>query len=450
MARRASIAHDGAMPEAPQTPSKQLCRKEDALAVLACLRVAGQVAYFAGGCVRDLLMGLEPKDYDIATDAPPQRVRELFPHTQAVGQAFGVILVRHGPSVVEVATFRTDGDYADGRHPDTIRFSSAQEDAQRRDFTINGLFLDPDPHKVIDYVGGLDDLHNRILRAIGDPDKRLGDDYLRLLRAIRFAARFDLTIDPRTGDALRRHAAQLIRVSPERIADELRHMLMPPTRSLSWEMLWRYDLVHPLFRFIEMPPAPAFDPSRALLCSIAPSQTIPFGLSLAAACLCRWFMTPATDGGQRFPDRAVAARMVHAMRKALKISNDESDLMKGVLEQLRLMLDVNPPTLAMKKRLMADPAGQPARLLLAAMASHGLFAEVAASLEADFASLDDVNCAPVPLLDGQNLIAAGLRPGPAFKHILKQVYDAQLESRVTTPADALKMALSLASRPDAS
>jgi poly(A) polymerase len=431
------------MSEGPTGPSKPLCRKVDALAVLARLRSSGHVAYFAGGCVRDLALGLEPKDYDIATDAPPKRVRELFTSTQAVGQAFGVILVRQGPSVVEVATFRTDGDYADGRHPDSIRFSSAQEDAQRRDFTINGLFLDPEPYKIIDYVGGLDDLNQRVLRAIGDPDKRFNEDHLRLLRAVRFAARFDLTIEPKTADALRRHAGRLIRVSPERIADELRHMLTATTRNKAWEMLWHHDLVHPLLRFIELPPAPRFDPARAIFPAIAPGEAIAFGLALAAACLCPWFMT-APAGEQQFPDRSIAARMVHAMRKALKISNDESSLMKGILEQLRLMLDADPPTLAMKKRLMADPAGQPARQLLAAMASRGLFAERASLLESDFAALALVDCAPEPFVDGERLIAAGLSPGPAFKHILRQVYDAQLEGRVTGQTDALAMALFLA------
>ena len=163
------------------------CERGDAEAVVRRLREKGHVAYFAGGCVRDLLLGLEPKDWDVATDAPPARVRELFSKTDAVGAAFGVILVRHGKSVVEVATFRSEGSYLDGRRPSEVYFTTAEEDAKRRDFTINGLFLDPmEGDRVIDFVGGQEDLKARRLRAIGDADARFAEDHLRLLRAVRF------------------------------------------------------------------------------------------------------------------------------------------------------------------------------------------------------------------------------------------------------------------------
>src|SRR5688500_12446804 len=161
--------------------------REDALAVVRRLRDAGHVAYFAGGCVRDMLLGLEPKDYDVATDAPPDRVRQLFSNTQAVGAAFGVILVRQRKSQIEVATFRTDLKYVDGRRPEGVVFTTAEEDAKRRDFTINGMFFDPVEEKVIDYVGGQEDLQNKLLRAIGEPNHRFEEDHLRLLRAVRFA-----------------------------------------------------------------------------------------------------------------------------------------------------------------------------------------------------------------------------------------------------------------------
>src|SRR3954471_7154893 len=181
--------------DAPVPPHKRSDR-DDALAVVRRLREAGHVAYFAGGCVRDELLGLHPTDYDVATDAPPPRVRELFQNTQAVGAAFGVILVHHRRSVIEVATFRADLEYRDGRRPEGVRFTTAEEDAKRRDFTINGLFLDPVENKIIDYVGGQEDLKAKRLRAIGDPNERFAEDHLRLLRAIRFAARFNLTIEP--------------------------------------------------------------------------------------------------------------------------------------------------------------------------------------------------------------------------------------------------------------
>src|SRR3954469_23233625 len=223
------------MPEMPLGSVRPPSLREDAEAVLRRLREAGHVAYFAGGCVRDLLLGLEPKDWDVATDAPPQRVRELFSKTEAVGAAFGVILVRHGKSVVEVATFRSEGNYLDGRRPSEVRFTTAEEDARRRDFTINGLFLDPlaggpPAEQVIDYVGGREDLRRGVLRAIGDPERRFAEDYLRLLRAVRFAARLGFPIPPATAAAVRRHAPRLAQIAPERVGDELRVMLPPPTR----------------------------------------------------------------------------------------------------------------------------------------------------------------------------------------------------------------------------
>src|SRR5437667_7238524 len=228
--------------------AKPPCFREDALAVVRTLRDAGHVAYFAGGCVRDLLLGLEPKDYDVATDPPPQRVRRLFNNTQAVGAAFGVILVRLGGSQIEVATFRADMEYEDGRRPVGVRFTSAEEDAKRRDFTINGLFLDPIDDRVIDYVGGQEDLKAKVLRAIGEPNHRFEEDHLRLLRAVRFASRFSLTIQPATAGAIASHAPSLTRISPERVGEELRLMLTPITRVVARDMLWQYKLIQVIFR----------------------------------------------------------------------------------------------------------------------------------------------------------------------------------------------------------
>ena len=253
------------------------CRREDALAVLTRLRQAGHIAYFAGGCVRDELLGLTPKDYDIATDAPPDRVRQLFSNTQAVGAAFGVILVRHKKSVVEVATFRTDGKYLDGRHPEAVTFTTAEEDAKRRDFTINGLFLDPVENRVIDYVGGQQDLKNKILRAIGNPNHRFEEDHLRLLRAVRFAARFQLEIEETTARAIAAHADHLKRISPERIGEELRLMLTATTRDRAWQMLHRFRLDDVVFRYLQLPwplPHPEVSGGRGtiLFSRVAPGE----------------------------------------------------------------------------------------------------------------------------------------------------------------------------------
>jgi len=200
--------------------------------VLRKLRDAGHVAYFAGGCVRDQLIGHVPKDYDIASDATPDHVRKLFPRCRRVGEAFGVMLVRSGGLDVEVAAFRTEADYRDGRRPAHVAPATAEQDAQRRDFTINGLFEDPladsPDARILDYVGGLADLRAGVVRAIGDPDERFAEDHLRMLRAVRFAARLGFNLDPATADAAARRAPPPARISRERIGDEVRRMLLGP------------------------------------------------------------------------------------------------------------------------------------------------------------------------------------------------------------------------------
>jgi poly(A) polymerase len=418
--------------------NKPPCRREDALAVAARLREGGHVAYFAGGCVRDTLMGLQPADYDVATDAPPRRVRQLFSNTQAVGAAFGVILVRLGESVVEVATFRTDGIYSDGRHPDQVRFATAEEDAQRRDFTINGLFFDPAKNEVIDYVGGQSDLIARRLRAIGEPAKRFDEDHLRLLRGVRFAARFNLQIEPATAAAIRRAAPHLKGISPERIAEELRMMLTPVTRKFAWPMLWDFHLAPVIFRLL-LTPSPGTPGEgwgegqiKQLFLHVLPDAPISFGLALAAAVL--------EVTGQTQLHKPQLRHAVPAIRRSLRISNEESDAMQGILESLPPLLAADEPTLAMKKRFLALPNSGDARHLLAALADVREFVQRAESLESEFAQLEKSEIAPLPLLNGDDLTAAGMTPGPAFKRILDAVYDAQLEGRVSTKDDAMKMA----------
>jgi len=220
--------------------------------VVSRLRAAGYQALWAGGCVRDELLGLVPKDYDVATDARPEDVRRLFPRTVAFGMSFGVVEVlgprtgsrdKTGGPTVQVATFRSDVSYSDGRHPDAVVFSSAREDALRRDFTINGMFFDPLENRLVDYVGGQEDLRARLLRAIGDPTQRFAEDRLRMLRGVRIATRFDLTIEPATAAAIQRMAAQISAgVSAERIAEELRQLLVSPQRQRGVNLLHELGL----------------------------------------------------------------------------------------------------------------------------------------------------------------------------------------------------------------
>src|SRR2546430_4608188 len=307
--------------------NKPRCDRADATAIVKRLRANGHEAYFAGGCVRDLLLGLEPKDWDVATDAPPNRVRELFTKTEAVGAAFGVILVRHGRSVVEVATFRSEANYLDGRRPSEVRFTTAQEDAQRRDFTINGLFLDPlEDDRVIDFVGGQEDLAARRLRAIGDPSARFAEDHLRLLRAVRFAARFGLEIAPATAMAIEQRAELLKGISPERIAEELRLMLCPPTRSAAWLLLWKFELLHVVLRFLPLKEEVQINPSKSVFLASAPGAQISFGLALASAIL----DVELHQGNDVLAvvEKRNVNRIARAGDKALKLSNVEFDEME--------------------------------------------------------------------------------------------------------------------------
>ncbi|MDB5305371.1 MAG: cca [Phycisphaerales bacterium] len=445
------------MPEEPQSPTDAdqpappnlRGGRSDALAILTRLRDAGHVAYFAGGCVRDLLLGRDPKDWDVATDAPPGRVRSLFSNTQAVGAAFGVILVRRGGSAIEVATFRVDAPYVDGRHPSAVRFTTAQEDAKRRDFTINGLFLDPLREgpledQVIDYVGGRDDLKARLLRAIGDPDARFNEDHLRMLRAVRFAARFGFAIEPATAAAITAHAPQLVRISPERIAEELRTMLTPPTRTEAYRLLDSLHLRTLLFRFFPPPAGAAHrDRTASVFNATAPGRPVPFPLSLAAAALDEqlWHLPPAADRRELF-QKSNVQKVVQALRQSLKISNDESEAVQGALEAIAPLMDDAYPTVALLKRFLARPTSPLSRELLESLRITGTLDPARIEqLQNQLAVLEKTEYAPPPLITGDDLTPAGQSPRPAFKQILDTVYDAQLDDKITTRDEAMDLAL---------
>ncbi|MFN4243061.1 MAG: CCA tRNA nucleotidyltransferase [Tepidisphaerales bacterium] len=438
--------------------------REAALHVLRELRRAGHTAYFAGGCVRDLLLGLKPKDYDIATSAPPGEVRRLFRGSQAVGAAFGVILVRMGGHAIEVATFRCDGDYSDGRRPDSVRFASPREDAERRDFTINGLFLDPLPDKppaypfgeVIDFVGGLEDLAARRLRAIGDPDRRFGEDHLRLLRAVRFAAAFELTLETDTARAIRRHAGHLRRIAPERVGDEMRRMLVPPTRVRAWSLLRELGLTPELFRFCSC----AEQPMVSLVPHL-PAADLPFAVVLATCAIEETAQfaegdrpVSAESAGRAAGERAIlnavsphaAAATVRGLRQAMRLSNEETDAMLELADGLsRLLLALPHPPVALRRRLLARAWADGLLTVLETLQCGGHFADALPGLLADLRRRRGDDNAPPPLLTGDDLAAAGLKPGPLFRRLLDMAYDAQLEGRVGSRGEALTLALAAAS-----
>jgi poly(A) polymerase len=401
------------------------------------LRDAGHIAYFAGGCVRDTLLGLAAADWDVATDAPPPRIRQLFINTQAVGAAFGVILVRSGRSVVEVATFRADGVYEDGRRPSSVRFTSAEEDARRRDFTINGMFFDPVNDQVIDFVGGREDLAAGRIRAIGNAAERFAEDHLRLLRAVRFAARFNFQIEPGTSAAIRQLAGRLKGISPERVGDELRLMLTAASFPAAWQLLWNLGLAGEIFRFLPKLP-PLLDMNRSILLNLSEGAEISFGLALAGAVLCVQVQADPVSDITPLLSHAKIMAATRALRQALRISNTESDEMSGTLAGLLPLLQSAPPTLAMKKRFLAQPTAGQSRKLLGALARTGYHVPRIAALTAELAELANEEVAPAPLITGDDLIALGLSPGPRFRKILEAVYDAQLEDRVKSRDEAIE------------
>jgi len=424
------------------------------------LREAGHQAYFVGGCVRDLLLGREPADYDVATDATPQEVMRIFPRAFAVGAQFGVVLVpvqlppdTDTGQVVEVSTFRSDGRYTDGRHPDEVRFTNdARLDVQRRDFTINGLLLDPmGAGEVIDYVGGRADLEAGVIRTIGAAERRFAEDKLRMLRAVRFAARFAYRIDPETMSALRRLAGQIEQVSRERVRDELTKMLTEGRARRAFELLDQTGLLpHVLpevaaLKGVQQPPQ--FHPEGDVwVHTLMLLEALPAGCppDLAYGALLHDIGKPSTF--RVAPDRIrfdghveVGARMAEAVCRRLRFSKNETEQVTALVANHMRFADVprmKPSTL---KRFLRLPRFEQHLELhrLDCLASHrdlSLYRLVQETL----ASTPAEEIRPLPLLTGDDLIAAGYAPGPGFKQILRAVEDAQLDGRLTDRQQALE------------
>jgi poly(A) polymerase len=394
-----------------------------ALEIAQKLRAAGFEALWAGGCVRDELLGLEPKDYDVATSATPDQIRDLFGRrrTLPIGASFGVITVL-GPreaGQIEVATFRADATYSDGRHPDSVTFTTAEHDAQRRDFTINGIFYDPIAEKVVDYVNGQQDLKAQVLRAIGNPRLRLSEDKLRMLRAVRFAATFNFTIDPDTLSAIQEMAPEINSVSPERIGMEIRRMLVDPNRAHALSLLRKTNLLAHVLPEVANLSAVALDETCRILASLKQPS---ISLALAAA-LCFVLATP------RSPIPA-------AIGRRLRYTNKEIDRTAWLL--------ANEPLIARAPEL---PWPQLQRLL-----THEGITELIALHEA-ISGADDPALAhcrerlawpadrlnPRPLVDGSTLIRHGLTPGPYFANLLEKVRDAQLNGEISSQGEALTL-----------
>lgn len=447
--------------------------RQAALVVVETLRSAGHRAYFAGGCVRDELLGREPDDYDVATDATPDRISSLFRRTSQVGASFGVVLVKYGPSrdagTVEVATFRSDGTYSDRRRPDHVSFSDPLRDAQRRDFTVNALFLDPvnDVHAaehaawggtcslslapqggtVVDFVGGRRDLEARLLRAVGDPERRLAEDHLRALRAVRLATKLGFRIDDATASAIRKHAAELSGVSRERIGDELRAMMALPARADAISLLNELSL--DCASLDEPPQTTAVTPPR-LVALLPPAPTFP-------TCLAAWALDRGLGplGSLYLPDpevwHGVATPLLLTLcsrwRKALCLSNEERDALEWTLHWVGLLASGwQGLTTARKRRASASQWFAPAFQILAAIAAaEPPFQSKYEQIRRDIDTLRSTppGLAPPPLIGGDDLIRNGFAAGPRFRKLLELLYDAQLESRITTREEGLELARSL-------
>jgi poly(A) polymerase len=449
--------------------------RDFAVEVVRRLRGADYEALWAGGCVRDELLSLTPKDYDVATSAHPEQVRRLFRRTFAVGASFGVIEVL-GPRTgqgflrVQVATFRSDVSYSDGRHPDAVVYSSPREDALRRDFTINGMFFDPIEERLIDFVGGRADLEARVLRAIGEPGQRFSEDKLRMLRAVRLAARFELHIDPATAAAIRSMAPQIGVVSAERIAEELRKLLVDPHRARGMRLFMDLGLAEAVLpELVPMrglpqgaPPAGASAlpapglPGQAatdlwehvlqVLEHLGPAPSFP----LALAALLHDVGKPRTVG--RTPDRYtfyyhehVGKRLTGEIALRLRLSNDERERAEWLVEKHQILGDAPQMRPSKLKPLLAHPG---IRELLALHRADALASgRDTAHVEYCERLLGEWDLNPPPLITGADLIAMAIPQGPIYKRLLDAVREAQLEGTVTTREEALALVQRLLQEP---
>lgn len=415
-----------------------------AVRVVRRLRSAGHEALLAGGCVRDLLLGREPDDYDVATSARAEQVRRLFPRTIPVGVQFGVVLVIQDGVHVEVATFRRDGAYLDHRHPAHVEFCGAREDALRRDFTINGMFLDPETNEVLDYVDGRADLDARVLRAIGRPEDRFDEDRLRLMRAVRFAARFGYAIEPATWTAVQRLAPGIEAIAAERVGEEIVKILREGSARRGFELLSESGLLKVVLPEIEAmrgveqsvehhPEGDVFAHTLSCLEKIERRH----GESLALAVLLHDVAKPITqarraDGRITFHGHCEeGAEMARAICRRLRRSRDVGERVGWLVEHHLRHLQVREMRVATLRRFLGHPDIENLLELIRidALSGSGDLSswEFCRARQRDFG---DEAPRPEPLVRGRDLLALGYRAGPEFSRILEQAYDAQLEGEV--------------------
>lgn len=396
------------------------------LSVVHDLRKEGHTALLAGGCVRDRLLGLDPQDYDVATDAIPEVVCKIFPRAKLVGVKFGVVVVRRFGHAIEVATFRSEGAYSDGRRPDKVVFGGERDDALRRDFTINGLFYDPIADKVIDHVQGLADLKSKIIRAIGSPDIRFAEDHLRMLRAVRLSARLGFAIEPQTFAAIQSLAPHLRSISPERIWMELEQIFSDPSRTNGWTLLHELGLRPHLSD--AWPVDPVLDGRAGLRLAALPQEKLDPALPLAAVL------------AEMEPDQ------VSAIGRSLRLSNDLIGKVLWLVRHLSDAYQASNMELADFKILRASPNwGVLLDLFKADLCVTRADPSVYHAAQERGRLVPLALAAPEPLVTGDDLIRMGLTSGPKMGEILRAVYRAQLNETIETRDQAIAMARELGS-----
>ena len=435
-------------------------KEHKALSIVQRLHAAGFKAYFAGGCVRDRMLGADPKDYDIATDARPEVVQKLFDETIAVGARFGVIVVLVAGDQFEVATFRADAPYTDARRPSAVHFGTIEEDARRRDFTIGGMYFDPLNGRVIDLVGGISDLRAGLIRAIGDPYERFDEDRLRILRAVRFAARLDFAIDPATWTAIKRTAASITAIAAERIGEELLMIMTEGGAPRGLDQMLESGLMQVLLpEVVAMvgcaqpenfhPEGDVYLHTRLAVSMLEAgcSETLAFGVLLhdVAKPLCR----AVTNGKTTFYGHTergaeMAAEIMRRFKRSRFVQERVAYLVRDHL-RLCMASRMRPATL---KRMLAED-GFDELLELArmdALASSSYLGYYHFCRRA-IATLTHQELRPPRLISGDDLISMGFEPGPQFKEILRAVEDFQLDGLLTTRTDALRYVLDTYERP---
>ncbi|MBM4317611.1 MAG: CCA tRNA nucleotidyltransferase [Deltaproteobacteria bacterium] len=433
-------------------------KEQIAIEILKSLHSHGHEAYFAGGCVRDKLRGVEPKDFDIATSAGPKEVQNIFTKTIPVGIQFGVVMVVEQEMAFEVATFRTESNYLDGRHPGTVKFSTLEEDAKRRDFTVNGLYFDIKTQKVIDLVGGQKDLKAKIIRTIGEAENRFGEDHLRMMRVIRFACQLGFEIEDKTLEAVKKYSDLIVRVSPERIRDELTKTLISTQSSRGIKLLDETGLLKHFLPEIEKmkgveqpceyhPEGDVFVHTLMLLDGLNNAP-----IELAMGCLLHDVAKPNTF--VRAQDRirfhghdVLGAEMSEAICKRLTFSNAQTKLICELVAQHLRFKDASKMKISTLKRFLSmDRFDLHLELhRLDCMASHKKL-DAYYFCKEKWEELKALPPPPLKLVTGKDLISFGLKPGPQFSEIIRRVEDNILEGIIKTREEALEFVKSLLSK----